>query len=106
MNQFSMSEQEINTMLQKTRIVADMYERKGKHELGLQVLRTGSTLAQLRLKIIGVVYHPFRCAEMGHVLKDRVSQRFYIETGVCLFCDHLRSDEMDDRAEMEGGNHE
>lgn len=102
MNSFSMTEQDINIMLQKTRTVADMYERKGKHELGLQVLRTGSTLAQLRLKMLGVVYHPFRCAEMGHILKDRVSQRFYIESGVCLFCDHLRGDEMDDKAEMEG----
>lgn len=96
------TENGINKMLQQTRITADLLEARGSHALGLMVLRTGSMLAELQLKLIPYHKRPFQCGEMGHILKDRASQEFYIHTGVCLHCDHLRSDEMDDREEMKG----
>lgn len=96
-----MNEQKINAMLQYTRQVADYYEAQGKVELGLIILSMGSTLAKRMLLVAGIQNKPFMCAEMRHILKDKYSQEFYIKSGVCLFCDHMRSDVMDNQDEWE-----
>ena len=91
------TEKTINTMLQDTRSLADRYEEDGKRKLGLLILRIGSQGAEMNLRLIEYQYKPFQCGEMGHILKDKASQEFFIHTGVCLYCDHLRGDEMDDK---------
>jgi hypothetical protein len=78
-----MNEQEINTMLIKTRQLADDAYKHGTRSLGAAILQTGSKYALLQLKNVEKRYKPLQC-RCGKQLTKGIEIEFYKNTGECM----------------------
>jgi len=86
------TEQQINRQLQKTLKTYFSLEKSGRHELALQVLRTGSEIAQLQLTMTRLEKFPPICPICKRRITDKNEQEFLSQIGECMSCDHLRGD--------------
>lgn len=91
-----MNQQDVNHFLQTSRTIAEDLERAGKKDIAQEIINNSSKVATLALQVLKLPYMPFQCPR-GHILKGPVSQESYIRYGLCLWCDHLESDVIQER---------
>lgn len=85
-------EKEINAFLKKTQETYDYLMAHNYPEVATQVLRTGSVMAELALKLAGAQNHIVVCGSCKRQLRTGLEIEFYKNVGECYSCDHVRTD--------------